>query len=138
MQCIVRIKVLSDSLSSQEIATMIGIYPDRSWNIGDLRPKTRFKEKTHGIIIDSGVDWSNSIENHLKALIAKVEPVRKQFLAIAEICTMHLSIVYYSDFNPGLWFDSPLIKFLSEINAGIDIEGYVLDAELVEMVSQEK
>jgi hypothetical protein len=130
MQIIVRVKVLSKSLTSEQMATMIGLVPERSWNIGDFRPKTKFRETTNGIIIGTGIDWCRPIEKHLEAIMDKITPVRERFLALTNECTIQLSIVYYSDHTPGLWLNSGFVAFLADINAEIDIDGYVLDSDI--------
>ena len=130
MEIIVRLKIFSDSLSSEQMTTMLDFKPDRAWNIGDFRPKTRYREKINGIIIDSGIERKGSIEEHTEAIMTKLEPLCSKLLLLSAQCEITLSVVYYSSYcNPGLWLDSSFIKFLSSINAGLDMDGYVLDSD---------
>jgi hypothetical protein len=130
VETIVRIKVLSELLSSDELVSVIDLVPDRSWNIGDFRLKTGIVEKTNGIIIDSGVSRDESLKKHLDAIVAKLAPVQKNFIVLAKECTIQLSIVYYSDYcNPGLCIDKEFVQFIASIHADIDMDGYVLDSD---------
>jgi len=130
LEIIAELIVISDKLCSEQMITTLGITPNRAWNIGDFRPKTRCKEKNNGIIINSGVERKGSIEEHTGAIIMKLEPLREQIINLSKECQITLSIVYYSSYcNPGLWFDSSFMKFLASINAGLDMDGYVLHSD---------
>jgi len=130
MEIIVRLTIVGEILSSEQIVTTLGIVPDEAWNIGDFRPKTRYREKNNGIRINSGIERKGSIEEHTEAITTKLNPLRSKLLELSKKCDITLSVVYYSSYcNPGLWFDSSFMKFLSSINAGLDMDGYVLDLE---------
>jgi hypothetical protein len=127
MEIIMSLVVSSETVSSEQMAATLGITPDRAWNIGDFRPKTRCKEKNNGIIIDSGIERKGSVEEHIEAICKKIKPLRVNLVGLSKECETTLSIVYYSTYcNPGLWLSKSFITFLASIKAGVDMDGYVL------------
>ena len=130
MEIIMRLKISSHFLSSSQMTMKLGLIPDRAWDIGDFRPKTRYKEKINGIIIESGIERKGSIEEHIESITAKIHPIQEKILNLSEKCQITLSTVYYSSYCcPALWFDNSFVKLLASINAEIEMSGYVLDTE---------
>ena len=125
MKTIVRLKILSDVMSAEDMASSIGITPDRMWNIGDFRPHTIIRENNNGIIICSGKTDRCSQEQHLKALMRKIMPLRRRILLYSQHLTLELSCVIYSDYQPPVNFPSHLISFLASIGAGLDVDIYI-------------
>ena len=122
----------SDTLSAEQIVDLLGIVPDRLWNIGDFRPDTRarIKEANNGITIESGITKNDDIDQHLVAIVTRLTPFFPQLASLPKECETRLVIVFYSedeyDYNPEVWFDSSFTKFLASINAGLWVDLYDL------------
>ena len=140
METTVSLKITSTELSSEQIAAMLGIAPDGSWNIGDLSPHTQLNEKSSGIIIELGTTHDLIIDEHIETITAKLKPFRPKLLGLSENHEAELTVVIHvveatdmSDnsgyCSPGVGFASPFIKFLASIHVGLDFNGCVLFSE---------
>jgi hypothetical protein len=119
--------VTGSTLDPDEITRITGLQPAKIWHIGDTIGKGGRKYKENGWKLDSGLERSKSLDDHLAALLAKIEPV------LAALSKLDAS--YYKELacvieaycaNPGMHFDRNMITLLAQLGAEIDIDLYCL------------
>jgi len=123
----VRLKIISDSLSSEELSTRTGLSFDEVWHVGERRGLTQIVEENNGGIISSGLQENESLEFQIKELLKLVESnveKIKQLSTNTMDATVELSCVIYSDDISALHFDKNTISALSDLGAHLDIDIY--------------
>jgi Domain of unknown function (DUF4279) len=126
METIVRIKILSDTLSPEEISRRLRREPDRSWNKGTADPKvSRNMSKFNAWILNSGLPKDVPIENQVAALLEKVQPVAREILEISATETVDFSCVVYSDAEPPIYFDNKTLSAITSLGANLDVDLYL-------------
>ncbi|MDP9121057.1 MAG: DUF4279 domain-containing protein [Acidobacteriota bacterium] len=71
----VLLSVDGDELNPGEVARRSGLTPERMWRKGDARSTfSTLKQTTHGMDVYSGLPESSRFEEHLVALLARLEP----------------------------------------------------------------
>ena len=108
-----------------EITQLLGIEPTESWNVGDAfeRRGHTFKRRSSMWQLESGCDDKRLLEDHIEALLQRLERYRNELL---DICTryrtqivcvsyVHQSFSFELDFDSqrratelgvGFWFDA--------------------------------
>jgi hypothetical protein len=88
-------RVLSASLSAQEIATHAGLLPVSSGEIDEPEayelPRTAARLET-AWVVDSPLDIDSPLEERLDALLDVVEPYAKRLHQLGDGCLMHIFI----------------------------------------------
>lgn len=107
----------------------MGLQPERSWHIGDQRPKTRIMEKENGWLLSSGLEESASLEEHLAALLEKLQPISGRIASVASIANIELSCAIYSETQPALSFGSDVIREVANLRASLDVDIYVIGSD---------
>jgi hypothetical protein len=70
------LRVFSSELTPEELAAALGVSPDRSYRAGDrvsLRSKSEAVHQSNAIFVNSGLPSDRPLEEHLAALVNKVE-----------------------------------------------------------------
>jgi hypothetical protein len=121
----VRLKVVSNKLTAEDIAKAIDIEPDLTWKIGDLRPKTTIKEKTNGWMVQSNLPKEASLELHIENLLGRLQPVAPKLFQLSIEAEVQLSCVAYDASPPALFFEKEVIAQISALGATLDIDLYI-------------
>lgn len=121
---IIRLVIVSDSSSSDELEQHIGMKADRSWAKGEVRPRTMIRESMSGWMIALETMASIPLDDAVEKLLERIAHV---FECIAEIeeCAKQLSIIVYCSQPPALNLSSKTVSKLSRLKASIDIDIYV-------------
>ena len=122
----VRLKVLSVTLSAEEITTQLGIACDRSWKIGDMRGNTIIKEKNNGWIINSSLSKEAPLSAHIMNLLERLDHVADRIQDISMQADVEFSCVVYSEEIPELYFDKVTILKICALGGSLDIDLYRL------------
>jgi hypothetical protein len=120
------LKIFSEKMTSDEITAAVGVHCDRSWKIGDIRGKTIIKEKNHGWVVESGLSKEATLEEHIEALMRRLEPFINKIQQLSGQNDVCFSCVIYSEYNPPLFFEKAVIKWISALGACMDLDTYVL------------
>jgi hypothetical protein len=121
---LVRLQIVSDSLTCEELKSQIGLSPSRSMRKGELIPSTLLVHKSNVWELVSGLQESASIQDQLMALFFRFEPVANRIAALSKIAEITVSCVVYCTRQPDLYVKPELIQKISKIGAGIDIDVY--------------
>ena len=124
-EVIVRLKITSDIHTPEFISEVLGIPYDRCWRIGDLRLKTTIRERVNGWILNSGLEKTVVLEEQIRALLDRLEPVKKKIRSALAEDAVELSCAIYAEFAPALNFESQVITDISSLGASLDIDLYL-------------
>ena len=125
-EIIVRLKILSSLRSPEEITKLIGISPDKSWHIGDARPKTTISEKQHGCLFNSRLPKTASLEAHIEALLSLLLPHAESIRSLSSEDTVEFSCVIYASTAPALYFDKEIIMKIGRLGASLDVDLFLM------------
>ena len=64
-RALARLRIMSDSLRPGQITALVGLIPDKTWEKGDLRAKTRIVEREHGWEISSSPGSTASLDEQV-------------------------------------------------------------------------
>jgi hypothetical protein len=120
--------IVDEDMNPKYVTFYTGISPSRVWNKGDLRPKTQLLEKDNGWELKSPLPVESPLVDHVNGLLSIIEPAKRKFREITESHYSLLSCaVYFGEERPEIYFDKNLLKKLSDLNLGLDIDLYCLD-----------
>ena len=111
-----------------EVTTILGIQPTRTVKKGDLIPKQTSWELSTGKIKADYID----VYEMSSTIIKKLEPLTNEIIAVMKKYDLEavLEVVLWitsddSKSTPAIGFETDVIKFLSNVNAFIDIDTYL-------------
>jgi hypothetical protein len=122
---IVRLKITSATHDPEYISEALGVSCERGWRIGENRPNTIIKEKMNGWILNSGLEGAQPLDDQIKSLLKRVEPLRSRMKERLGGDLIELSCVIYADSPPALNFESEVIGSIAALGASLDIDLYV-------------
>ncbi|WP_041234004.1 DUF4279 domain-containing protein [Cylindrospermum stagnale] len=111
-----------------EITSILGILPTKTWKIGDVIGKGLLRRKKNGWVLKSQLEQSADLESHIKDVLARLQPSWEKLI---EICSQYYTeiscVIYcYDPQSPVIHFNKQIIKSVFEINAEIDVDYYCL------------
>lgn len=66
------------------ITDTLGIEPTNAWNEGDDNPRNNRPRKFTSWQLESGLDDTNPVKDHLEKLFAKLEPIQQKLLSLSQ------------------------------------------------------
>lgn len=126
-EVITRLRVTSDNLLPDEITKIVGIRPDKSVAKGMYHGGKTLPAKRTEWQIESGLDRSASLAQHVPVLLQKLGPMAESIksLATSSNCDITFSCVVYSDKSPPLYFEPKWVSDIAKLGAALDIDLYV-------------
>ncbi|MEN3157787.1 DUF4279 domain-containing protein [Alkalimonas sp. NCh-2] len=127
MENYVRLMVLSESASPEQISSQLGMLGDETWRIGDKRKNTAILEKENGWMLHSKREKSTELEDHIDNIRELIRGCESNFKTLSDVtdCEVQLSCsVYYKD-EPQLLFEKEIIIWLNSIGASLDLDLYL-------------
>ncbi len=82
------------------------------------------KETAHGWELGSGLSTSAGLEEHIKALLNRLEGRAEPVGLLSATADVELSCVVYADSAPALNFEKSVIDRLARLGASLDIDLY--------------
>ena len=125
-QTTVRFKITSTTLSSAEIQSQIGIIPDDSWKIGDVRGQFGNAEKSHGFVLESKISAQNSLDEHVKGMLSRLAPCAQKIGSLAETCRIEFICTVHRKVAPMLRFERDDLRWLGVMGARLDVDIFVI------------
>lgn len=125
----VRLTIKNFPMSPDELSQRLGLQPTTAWMKG--QPKKLAKGSLYSFNnweLDSGLNNSESLENHLKALMGKIIPLQMNFTKVCPLYETTISCVIYSyeKDRPSIFFDKETVDLVAQLKASIDIDLYVM------------
>jgi hypothetical protein len=124
-EVMVRLKITSEVHPPEFISEALGMPCDRSWRIGDFRSMTTIQEKLNGWILNSGREKTVSLEEQIRALLDRLEPIKEKIRDALAEDIVEVSCVIYAGSVPALNFDSRVVTDISYLGASLDIDLYL-------------
>lgn len=125
-EVIVRLKIVSDLRTPEEITEALGVECSKSWRKGDKRANTVIVEKHNGWLLDSALPRSAPLESHIDSLLKRLSPHVEKIKKLSRNDDVELSCVVYASSPPPLNFPKPMIHQLGEMGASLDVDLYVM------------
>jgi hypothetical protein len=126
-QTTVRFRITSATLSAEQIKAQIGLEPDETWKLGEKRGPFAVVEKVHGFVLESKAFPMASLDEHVKAMLARLAPSAQKIGAIASQCGIELICALHSKKFPALRFARDDIRWLGVMGARIDVDLFLLE-----------
>jgi hypothetical protein len=115
----------------ETLTSEIGLQPTDSWKKGDpcRFAKTIFKD--NGWEVNSGLDTSLDLGTHVKTLLKKLAPLKKNLAKVCAQCRAELVCVIYSygGDRPTIYFEKEIMKQIVELNVSMYIDLYILNGD---------
>lgn len=118
-------------LNPDEITTKAGITPTRTCKKGDLiNPKDILRYKENGWSIQSTLDKSENLEDHIKSVLEQLQENWTFFIETSQKYYAEIAcVIYIKGQTPEIHFDKEILQKFSQLNAEIDVDLYVLPEE---------
>ena len=121
--------ITSGIKSSQQIAGLVSVAPDRHWRQGSCIPLTGVMRHVNGICFDSCLDEGADINEHVSDIISRFSKSDARKLAGAQEVSIEFHLAVYSDVEPVISLNADVIVSLASIGSGLDVDIYVLGEE---------
>lgn len=132
-ECYAVFKLIDSNLNPEEITAKTGVIPTKTWREGDLiSPRASIRYKHNGWSLKSQTKLVNfedadDLAEHVKEVLEKLHVGWQTFVEVgsryhAEVCC----VVYTCGERPAIHFDRSILNQLSELNAELGIDLYVL------------
>jgi hypothetical protein len=114
----------------ETITTQLGLKPSEAWIKGERNDRTHLERKFSRWSLDSRLERSASLEDHVKDVLEQAVPRADQFRQVGEQYGVHVQLVgfFYNDY-PGFGLDQDTISGLARLNVSIDCDFYYLYSE---------
>lgn len=123
----VRLKIISDVLTPEQISEIVGIKPTKFWRVGDRRGPSMIKEKSNGWLLESDLPPNAPLEIHVASLLTRLVPFAERIEALADENAVEFSCVVYAKEAPSLNFEKSVLRQIVKIGASLDIDLYLGD-----------
>lgn len=120
-----RLKIITRSITPEEITAQLGLNPDRVRHAGQPRPHTTIIEDTNCWELHSGLPEHHELSEHISAVLRKVERCVKQLVELAEENEVLLSCIVHAPTEPPLGLSKKIIGDLANIRAEVDFDLYI-------------
>ncbi len=123
---LVRLKILSTTLSPEQITYELGVACEQSWKIGDNRASSIIKETTNGWVLGSGFSQSTPLEEQLEPFLNRLTTYSAKIRRLSVHNIVELSCIVYAVAPPALYFNKNVISSIAKLGANFDIDLYIL------------
>jgi hypothetical protein len=116
--------ISSETMSWSEMARIVDMTPDKFWQPGDFRGKTKAKHKNHGCIFESKLPKGVALENHVKQLLKSLS-THSSIFQLSNQADVTFSCAVYSASSPPLFFEKSLVAQIAALGASLDLDIYI-------------
>ena len=120
-----RLKIITKSVTPEEITARLGLNPDRIRRAGQPRPHTTIIEDTNCWELHSGVPEHRDLSEHINAVLQKVGHCVEQIADLAQENEVLLSCIVHAPTEPPLGLSRQVISVLADIHADVDFDLYI-------------
>ena len=125
-QTSVRFKISSATLTAAEVQARTGLVPDETWKIGDPRGHFGNIEKQHGFVLDSKTPITESLDDHVKAMLKRLAPYAQKIGALAGEAVIEFGCIVHRKVAPALRFDRDDLRWLGVMGARLDVDIFII------------
>ena len=111
----------------ETISVRLGLEPSEAWVKGSRNERTHLERKFSRWSLNSRLDHSASLENHVKDVLEQSLPKAEKIRELGNEYEVGVQLVghFYNDY-PGFGLDCDVISGLARLNVGIDCDFYYL------------
>jgi hypothetical protein len=111
----------------ETITARLGLTPSHAWAKGEQNERTHRERKSSRWSLNSRLERSASLEDHLNDVLEQALPRAEQFRQVGDRYQVGVQLVgyFYNDY-PGFGVDRDSISGLARLNVGIDCDFYYL------------
>ncbi|MCU7866650.1 MAG: DUF4279 domain-containing protein [Candidatus Thiodiazotropha sp. (ex Lucinoma borealis)] len=114
--------------SHEKFSKIIGIEPTNQWSEGDINPRNNKPRKFMNWNLESGLDDTHGIEDHIEALFSVLEPLRDTLANLSDEYEFCIQCVgYFPASGHGIYLDKSTIKRAANLGIGFDYDFYYID-----------
>ena len=128
-QTSVRFRITSAKLSAKDIQTRIGIEPDETWKVGDVRGQFGNAEKKHGFVLESKSATHQALDEQVKAMLKRLTPNAQKIGALAGEAVIEFICIVHLKAAPMLRFERDDLRWLGVMGARLDVDIFILTGE---------
>jgi hypothetical protein len=111
----------------ESVTAKLGLEPSETWKKGDRNERTHLERKFSRWSIDSRLERSASLEDHVRDVLEQVLPNADQIRQVATEYKVWVQLVgFFHNNYPGFGMDRELISGLAQLNVGVDCDFYYL------------
>jgi hypothetical protein len=111
----------------ESVTAKLGLEPSEVWKKGDRNERTHLERKLSRWSIDSRLERSASLEDHVRDVLKQVLPNADQIRQVATEYKVWVQLVgFFHNNYPGFGMDRELISGLAQLNVGVDCDFYYL------------
>ncbi len=122
----VRLRILSQTLTPQDIEARIGLKPNESWKIGDRLGAFGASAREHGFVIESGALASSPFQDYMTALIRKIAPAAQKIGALGDSCVVEVVCTLHRKAAPLMTFERDDIRWIGVMGAKLRLDTFVI------------
>lgn len=106
----------------------IGIEATNQWSEGDINPRTNQPRKFMNWNLESGLDDTHKIEEHIPALFSILEPLKDKLAKLGDEYDFCIQCVgYFPSSAHGLHLDEATIRKAADLGLCVDYDFYYVD-----------
>ena len=106
----------------------IGIEATNKWSEGDINPRNNQPQKYMNWNLESGLDDTHPIEDHISALFLILEPLQSILTSLSNDYNLCIQCVgYFPASGHGIHLDKSIIYKASNLGLSFDYDFYYLD-----------
>ncbi len=111
--------------SHSKITKVLGLEPTNKWSEGDINPRNKFPRKFMNWNLESGLDDTHPIEEHIKKLFSVLEPLETLLLELGKEYELYIQCVgYFPASGHGIHIDREMIKKACMLGLAFDLDFY--------------
>ena len=115
----------------EAISDRLQIVPSETWRMGDVIKSTVLRRKRDAWVLSSGLDRTMPYPVHVKALLDRLHPRHAEIRGICKELGLEAEVSAgvesYDGDRPNLTLEAGEIRRLADLNAGLEIDLYILD-----------
>ncbi len=117
----VKLVVVSAAVTAKDLEARLGLKPDDSWKIGDVRGTFGNVEKMHGFVVESGAPLL-PFKEQLRALIKRLAACAVKLGELAPHVKAQVQCRLQRKQVPPLDFERDDLRWLAAMGAGLEID----------------
>ncbi|HEY3348945.1 MAG TPA: DUF4279 domain-containing protein [Thermoanaerobaculia bacterium] len=127
---LVSLKILGFSAAPEEVTRRVGLEPTKTWQQGDLIPRTTRHLASSGWEISASDVGGAELSPQMEALFGRIQGREASIAEFSRDARIELSIVVYAHESvPALHLPRETVEYLNRLHSSVDIDLYCLIEE---------
>ena len=114
--------------NSQFVTSVLKIEPTNQWSQGEINPRNNRPRKFMGWNLESGLDDTHPIEEHIEKLFEILEPLKNELAELSKSHEVYIQCAgYFPQSGHGLNVSRSLISKLHMLSLSLDYDFYFVE-----------